>query len=698
MIIGSGVDQEVKTMATPLRVLIFEESKADIELVLQELRRGNFALDYAIFNNPLALQNALNEAEWDILLSYCDKPHCNNCDVSCVLHSERYKNLDIPRIVICENISVEEAVALIKAGVSDFVRHEHLGRLAAVVERELRELHKRRQTQAAIVQSEQRYKMIFDTVPISIWEEDLSNVKAKVEELKAQGVTDFRRYLDENPEVVHDAMNMIKILDVNAATLKLYGAHSKRELCESLEKIFLPHALPLFREAVVAAAEERNFFKGEMINCTLQDELIDVIVSMAIPTQASESKNMLVSVVDITARKHMEEMLKRTQRDFRSVVVENPSGILITDEDGTVLFANTAAQALLGRWAGDLQGQPLGLPLVRGRKTEIDILRSPQDIVIAEMSTASIRWEGNSSYLVMLHDVTERKRAEEERRRAEEEIIRRKELLEETVRYRTAELLIAKEAAEAANRAKSVFLANMSHELRTPLHGVLSFARLGVKKNATASAEKRLHYFQKINQSAETLLVLLNDILDLAKLESGKNTFEFKPTDLGMLVGEAINEFSPLAAERGLKIHFNRPAERRNVVLDKLKIMQVLRNLLSNAIKFSLDGGQLEFAITQQQHTIVVSLHDQGVGIPPEELETVFDKFVQSSKTITGAGGTGLGLPICREIIDNHKGRIWAENNLDGGSTFSFEIPMDLQWSLNMRPGVGHSTLNLTRS
>ncbi|MEZ5583745.1 MAG: PAS domain-containing protein [Candidatus Competibacteraceae bacterium] len=468
-------------MATPLRVVIFEESGADVELVLQELRRGDFELSYELFKSPVALQTALHEAEWDILLSYCKTPHCNTCEVACVLRAAPHKNLDIPRIVICETISVEEAVALIKAGVSDFVRYEHLGRLAAVVEREYRELTKRRQAQAAIRQSEQRYKTIFDTVPVSIWEEDLSNVKAKVDELKAAGVTDFRRYLDEHPEVIRQTMDMIKILDVNAATLALYGARSKKELCESLEKVFLPHAMPLFREAVVAAAEERSSFKGEMINCTLNDELIDVIVSMAIPTQASECKNMLVSVVDITAHKRTEEALKRTQRDFRSVVVENPSGILITDENGTVLFANTAAQSLLGRWAGDLQGQPLGLPLVRGRKAEIDILRSAQDVVVAEMSTASIRWEGNPSYLVMLHDVTERKRAEEERRRAEQEITRRKELLEETVRNRTEELRIAKEAAETANRAKSVFLANMSHELRTPLHGVLSFARLGMK-------------------------------------------------------------------------------------------------------------------------------------------------------------------------------------------------------------------------
>jgi PAS domain S-box-containing protein len=688
-----------KYMAKPLRVLIFKDSGADIGLLLQELRRGGFEPHHALYDTAAELRTALHQAPWDILLCGCATPHCDSCHVSSALQVIADSGLDLPFIVICETISLEEAVALIKAGVSDFVRHEHLARLAAIVARELREKGKRHQAQAAIQQSEQRYKAIFDTVPVSIWEEDLSAIKSAIDALKLKGVTDFRRYLDEHPVAIRQAMDMIKILDVNEATLALYGARSKKELVESLDKIFLPDALPLFREAVIAAAEERQFFKGEMVNHTVNGDPIHVIVSLSIPNEASECKNMLITVVDITARKIMEETLKKTQRDFRSVVVENPSGILITDQEGMVLFANTAAQALLGRWAGDLQGQPLGLPLVRGRKAEIDIIRSPQDVVVAEMSTASIRWEGKPAYLVMLHDVTERRRVEEERRKAEEEITRRKEMLEETVLKRTEELQIAKEAAEAANRAKSVFLANMSHELRTPLHGILSFARLGIKKSATVAPEKRLHYFQKINESAETLLMLLNDLLDLAKLESGKTSFEFKPTDLGMLICEVINEFTPLAAERGLTIHFRRPSERRNVVLDKIKIMQVLRNLLSNAIKFSLDGGRLEFTMEQRDHTVVVSLRDQGIGIPPNELEMVFDKFVQSSKTITGAGGTGLGLPICREIIGSHKGRIWAENNPEGGAKFSFEIPADLQWSLNMRPGMGHYyALDLTHT
>ncbi|MCP5419498.1 MAG: PAS domain S-box protein [Gammaproteobacteria bacterium] len=686
-------------MAKSLRLLIFKGTGADIGLVLRELQRGDFEPEYAMYDTSVDLRAALKDEQWDILLCGCATPHLDSYYVSTALQTIADCGLDLPLIVICQTISLEQAVSLIKAGVADFVRHEHLARLAAVVERELRELNKRRQAQIAVRQSEQRYKAIFDTVPVSIWEEDLSAVKATIDELKQQGVTDFRRYMDEHPMAILRAMEMIKILDVNEATLALYGARSKKELVESLDKVFLPDAMTLFREAVVAAAEERQFFKREMVNHTVNGEPIHVIVSLSIPNQASECKNLLVSVVDITARKNMEEALKRTQRDFRNVVVENPSGILIADEEGMVLFANTAAQALLGRWAGDLQGQPLGLPLVRSRKTEIDVIRSPQDVVVAEMSTASIRWEGKPAYLVMLHDVTDRRRVEEERRKVEEEITRRKELLEETVLKRTEELQIAKESAETANRAKSVFLANMSHELRTPLHGILSFARLGIKKGGTVAPEKRLHYFQKINESAETLLLLLNDLLDLAKLESGKTSFEFKPTDLGMLICEVINEFTPLAAERGLTIQFQRPQERRNIVLDKLKIMQVLRNLLSNAIKFSLDGGRLEFAMEQREHTVVVSLRDEGVGIPPDELEMVFDKFVQSSKTVTGAGGTGLGLPICREIISSHKGRIWAENNSGGGARFFFEIPADLQWSLNMRPGIGHYyTLDLTQT
>jgi signal transduction histidine kinase len=237
----------------------------------------------------------------------------------------------------------------------------------------------------------------------------------------------------------------------------------------------------------------------------------------------------------------------------------------------------------------------------------------------------------------------------------------------------------AKEAAEAANRAKSEFLANMSHELRTPLHGILSFAGFGITKAATATPEKLLGYFQQIKHSGETLLTLLTGPLNLAKLEAGRIVSDFQPVEMGEWLAQVMHECSDLVSERQLLIEHVTPGLQPHVMLDRTTIMLVLQNLLSNAVKFSPPGSTITIAMHHNDGAVVVSVSDQGVGIPEAELDTIFEKFMQSSQTKTGAGGTGLGLAICREILRAHHGRIWAENHPEGGARFSFALPLHRQ-------------------
>ncbi len=230
--------------------------------------------------------------------------------------------------------------------------------------------------------------------------------------------------------------------------------------------------------------------------------------------------------------------------------------------------------------------------------------------------------------------------------------------------------------AESANAAKSEFLANMSHELRTPLHVILSCADFGLTRLETVPLSKLQRYFEQIAQNGETLLALVNDVLDLAKFEAGKMAYEFRSADLTKLLKQVESECHVLTASRQLMMVLNVPAEPVNMWVDTDKIRQVLRNLLSNAIKFSPDAGTITLVLRVEPDRAVIVVQDQGPGIPSDELETIFDKFVQSSLTKTGAGGTGLGLAICCEIVKAHDGHLWAENGPGGGALFGFSLPL----------------------
>ncbi len=234
---------------------------------------------------------------------------------------------------------------------------------------------------------------------------------------------------------------------------------------------------------------------------------------------------------------------------------------------------------------------------------------------------------------------------------------------------------LAKDAADEANSAKSEFLANMSHELRTPLHGILSFARFGVTKFDTADREKLLTYYQRIESSGRTLLRLLNELLDLSKLEARAVTLECGPLVLATLIVEVAEESGALLREKGLSLGLP-PSEPRIMIWgDHDKLAQVIRNLLGNSAKFTPNGGQIRVALSELDDTVTISIHDSGPGIPDEDCELVFDKFVQSNATRNGAGGTGLGLAICREIVTLHKGTIRAEQTHGKGALILMTFP-----------------------
>lgn len=237
-----------------------------------------------------------------------------------------------------------------------------------------------------------------------------------------------------------------------------------------------------------------------------------------------------------------------------------------------------------------------------------------------------------------------------------------------------------KEEAERANRAKSEFLANMSHELRTPMHSVLSFSKLGMKRYMSLEQDKIGEFFNRIHDSGERLMGLLNDLLDLSKLEAGKMMLNYEQANLRDITQSCIHDLGPDLAGKGVACELQDNVSETQVACDKQRIYQVIMNILSNAIRFSPEKGRLTVLLEAVSRAnvpaVCVRVFDDGIGLPEDELDDIFDKFIQSSTTKTGAGGTGLGLAICREIIALHQGRIYAANRPEGGAVFSFELPL----------------------
>ena len=275
-----------------------------------------------------------------------------------------------------------------------------------------------------------------------------------------------------------------------------------------------------------------------------------------------------------------------------------------------------------------------------------------------------------------------------QRMRLEQELRRHRDHLEEMVKSQTADLWRAKEAAESANRVKSDFLANMSHELRTPMHAILSFARLGQMKADSVAPEKLKEYFDHIRSGGNRLIELVNDLLDLSKFEAGRMQQVMERIDLRQLIEETQVELFALFEARKLSCRIEAAAGDYFIIGDRKQLGQLLRNLLGNAIKFTPEGRQIliEIAATavpggrrasdaSALPGIRLTIADEGVGIPEAELETIFDKFTQSSRTRSGAGGTGLGLAICVEIVHAHRGMIRARNRPEGGAAFDVLLP-----------------------
>jgi signal transduction histidine kinase len=250
---------------------------------------------------------------------------------------------------------------------------------------------------------------------------------------------------------------------------------------------------------------------------------------------------------------------------------------------------------------------------------------------------------------------------------------------------RSAQLRVAHEELQSqylqvqdANRLKSEFLANMSHELRTPLNAIIGFSEVLQEKLFGELNEKQAEYTEDILTSGRHLLSLINEILDLSKVEAGRMELETAPFDLPLAIENARTFVRERAAKHGITVEMDVDERLGEYVGDERKIKQILLNLLSNAVKFTPEGGRIGINARQVDGAIEISVTDTGIGIAPEDQPKIFEEFRQVGADYAHkVEGTGLGLTLAKKFVELHGGRIWVESEPGKGSTFTFALPLE---------------------
>ena len=372
---------------------------------------------------------------------------------------------------------------------------------------------------------------------------------------------------------------------------------------------------------------------------------------LTVGTLAGWSRNLVSKLKeDISLRSTLEKELRDGQASFRAIIDKTTEGILVVDMDGIVQFVNPSLQSMMDRKTGDLLGRYFGIALVPDQSTELHITRLSGEPGIAEVRVNLTDWEGRPARLVSVRDITERKQFEDALRKA-------------------------KEAAESANLAKSRFVANMSHEIRTPMNGIIGMTGLMLDTDLTS---EQTEYLDMVRESADSLHSLLNDILDISKIEAGKLELEAVGFNLNIWLRDIVSQMEIRASHKGLQLRCD---VQRGVpdalVGDPTRLHQVIANLLSNAIKFT-EKGEIGVHVEKETETedeIVLhfSVSDTGIGIAQEKQQLVFAAFAQAdSSTTRQYGGTGLGLAISSQLIAMMGGSIWVDSTVGQGSTFHF--------------------------
>ena len=346
---------------------------------------------------------------------------------------------------------------------------------------------------------------------------------------------------------------------------------------------------------------------------------------------AIERHTMLIKL------KRNAQALELSEKRFRHITEQNIYPIIVVDRERVIRFMNKAGEELFGCDSGEYIGQKFDYDIDVVNETEVQVVKKNGQPIIASMSVVNIEWESEHAYLVILRDITKLKEIEQ---------------------------------------IKDSIISIVSHEIRSPITSILNALLLIYEGEIEKLSENSKKWLDIAYRNSERLLSLVNNMLDISKMESGKIDFNLQEQDLIILVKQAIEDNLPYANQFNVKLRLDNNLQKAIVYADGDRIIQVLTNLISNAIKFSPSGDEVLIKVSKHDNVFKVTVIDHGPGIPIDFRDQIFQKFSQASqKNTQRKSGSGLGLYISKMLVENMGGKIGFDTEIGKGTVFYFELP-----------------------
>ena len=462
-----------------------------------------------------------------------------------------------------------------------------------------------------------------------------------------------------------------------------------------------------FRALVQSRMQGQAQAGFETVRIRKDGTLVDVSIwTSPLRDDAGNITGIMTELADITERKRAErdrvqllasEQASRAEagieKRYKKLLEAAPDAILEVDRQGRIVLVNVQVEKLFGYSRAELLGKPIeiliparfrhhpahreiyfGDPVMRPMGTGLELYakRADGSEFAVDVTLSPNEVEGADRVICVVRDVTERKRAEEQIQTLNQNLEQGTEALIATNKA----LELQNREVERANRLKDEFLASMSHELRTPLNSIIGFSDLLAERGDDQFTPKQKRFIGHIQQGARHLLELINDILDLSKIEAGHLELKYEEFNVSAAAAEVLATVRPIAVAKNIEMTSTFP-EGLSLDGDRLRFKQVMYNLLSNAIKFTATGGRVSIACSESGGLAEFCVADNGIGIPAEEHEAIFSSFHQVGTTTKGVReGTGLGLAITKRLVEQHGGRIWVQSEPGKGSSFYFTLPL----------------------